>query len=150
MARPVSNKPTDTQLANLTTEATKSVKRIMLAWPRIRTLIKEMDRGYPAGRGDGAGSKGTTADPVGNLVTGETDDATADYRQWIDDLKRLLVTLFDIDNQQAKLLDTGRNTGRTNTVATCAECGNPAPKVKRIDNQPYCADTCYRKLTRAA
>ncbi len=43
---------------------------------------------------------------------------------------------------------TDKAFGRVNTVELCAECGEPAPKVHRIDGQPYCATTCYQRVNR--
>jgi hypothetical protein len=76
-----------------------------------------------------------------------------DYRIEIDDIEwraecdEALSHLCGTAARAIRLASTKAPRGRENTVEVCAECGLPAPEVKRIDGEPYClAD--YKRLWR--
>ena len=131
----------DRQREEVRDELIAIIDRAIDSWAEIDALAQaELSRL----RGDGRGSG--IADP-----TFSTLDAAmhGPANRWLDEFRALRLAGRALDTARAKVTKREGNTERVNTVERCTLCHEPAPKVKRIDGQPYCRDTCYFKVWRS-
>lgn len=125
----------DHQRAAVRAELHLLVDRMVSDWLWIDSLAGSVR----AGGGDGSRtSKGDHADPTwGAVVAGDQAG------QWLDRFRAFRVEARLLDAARAKMAPAVPKRGRENTVDVCVRCAKPAPKVHRIDGQPYCATSCY-------
>lgn len=122
--------------------------------PTLEALIRRSR--YPA---QDAYTTSTAGDGGGNDVSKPTE-AAALRQDPTDQTRRSileLLGLLEVADDALQAVEQRRDhittiddkiRGRINTVDICAECGQPAPKVHRIDGQPYCWSTCYQRVNR--
>ncbi len=106
------------------------------------------------GRGNDV-SNPTLATVIRDAGWGDEDTWPTTPDPILTDIQDILAALAEaagvvsiIPKRRAHITKLGGTQTRVNTVELCAECGEPAPKVKRIDGQPYCAGTCYQRVNR--
>lgn len=143
------------QRARVAADLHKIVDRITNAWPYIEKQAAQYARGYKAST---MGEPGVSADEttiVESLALNEPRDdpgwwAEQIFKGWqiliadarrIDDLLRMLTPMSTKQWED-------EFKGRRSTVEVCGLCDQPAPKVRRIDNVPYCASSCYYRVWR--
>lgn len=128
------SKPMDHQRAAVRAELHLIVDKLVDDWEWIGSL-----EGHVRASGGGGGSsKGDHGDPT--PAAAMAGDLAA---QWLDQFRDLRVRLRMLDTARAKLSPAKPKRGRENTVDVCVRCQKPNPKIHRIDNQPYCATSCY-------
>ncbi len=135
-------KPMDHQRAAVRAELHAIVDRLVDDWDWIDSLEGSM-RAVSANEG-GPSSKGDHADPT--YMAALAGDMAG---SWLDRFRSFRVEARLIDAAREKMRPAVPKRGRENTVDVCVRCHRPAPKVHRIDNQPYCATTCYYVVWRA-
>lgn len=126
----------DHQRAEVRKELHGIVDRLVDDWKWIDSLSGHVRA--VSGEG-GSSAKGSHADPTA-LAAVKGDDAG----KWLDAFRDVRVKLRLLDGARFKMAPVlSVKKGRENTVDVCVRCQMPAPKVHRIDNQPFCATTCY-------
>lgn len=125
----------DHQRAAVRQELHEIVDRIVDDWQWIDTLSSPI-RAVAAN--EGGTSKGSHPDPTFDAVGNRA-------LAWLDRFRRFRVEARLVDAERAKMAPAKpkRKGLRENTVEVCVRCQMPAPKVHRIDGQPYCATSCY-------
>lgn len=128
---------------------------------RSREPAVDAYSGGMGGRGNDV-SNPTVAAVVRDAGGRILDDGTATPDVWAEPADPILADIGDIlgalaeaagvlaiiPKRRAHIAKLGGVQGRVNTVELCAECGEPAPKVHRIDGQPYHATSCYYRVNR--
>ncbi len=132
-------KPMDHQVVNVRVEMLATVGRLVDDWPWIDSLA-----GHLRAASGGESSGGGHADPT--ALAAAAGDAAGD---WLVEFSELRAMVRRLDGRRAALAPSLPKRGRVNTVEVCSLCSLPAPKVKRIDGQPYCASSCYYRAWRA-
>lgn len=135
--------PMDHQHQAVRAELLATVGRLVDDWPWVDSLAGSLR----AGGGPG-GSKGGHADPTGQAAM--VGDEAA---RWLDRFRALRVEVRLMDGARAHMApattkERESKRGRGNDVEVCVKCGNPNPKMHRVDGKPYCASSCYYVLYR--
>lgn len=134
-------RPMDHQRQAVRDELHGIVDRAVDDWEWIDSLSGSVRAG--SGEGEGRTSKGDHADPTFDAyVVG--DEAS----KWLDRFRAFRVEARLMDAARAEMAPAKPKRGRENTVELCALCGLPAPKVRRVDGQPYCATSCFYRVWR--
>lgn len=126
----------------------KGVEYGQATYEVIRHQAKEMGRGFPASSlgGDGGSGHGDRVSTLaGNAVDREraglpAADPGAAAGDWLTEFDEWVAAGKRLERRARGLLPKSEaevTRGRENTVEVCVECGEPAPKVKRLDGQPY-------------
>lgn len=154
MPRPLPRRPPNMpdQRLQIRDDLHKIVNDVIDNWETIERQAQEMGRGYPASTLGGEGGSGDTtlveAQALATIGPGEKAtewlahlaEFIAHGRTLHDDMKKLL-PMTDAEKRRAQQ--------RHNTVEVCTKCGLPADKVRRIDGEPFHADSCYYRVWRA-
>lgn len=132
-------KPMDHQRAAVRAELHAIVDRLVDDWEWIDSLEGSL-RAVGSGGGGGGTPKGSHADP-----TFEAAAMGDEAARWLDRFRAFRVEARLIDAARANMAPAKvkAKRGRENTVDVCVRCNLPNPKVHRIDNEPYCATSCY-------
>lgn len=92
-------------------------------------------------RGDSA--KVTTSDVSDPTLAAVLTSSEDPAQRWLDELERFRSAARILDAHRHDLAPAAPQRGRINTVDVCVRCGQPNPKMHRIDGEPHCATTCY-------
>lgn len=137
--------------------ARRDLENIVAAWPDAVDDVKS--RGYRSQSLDGTGSSGPS-DPTGNAACGR-DGAEAEG--WVRHVQLVLDELLALANQARRLWPPKPKEGETvdgvkvgergNTAEVCVECqkvigADAADPLRRIDQKPYHAKTCFYRAYR--
>lgn len=127
----------DHQREAVRAELHNTIDRAIDDWPAIQHLANmAINR-----RNDTANvTTSDISDPtLAAVLTAEADPA----RRWLDELNRLRLHARSLDAHRHELAVATPARGRENTIDVCTRCGQPNPKMHRIDGEPHCATTCY-------
>lgn len=106
--------------------------------------------GWPAGGGGARGSDISRPTEAAAVANADAEPGERDMvGVWVNEVRALLDHLAGAANDvsgKVGLIEKAGSTERPNTVELCAECNEPAPKVKRLDGQPYHPETCWWKV----
>jgi hypothetical protein len=139
--------PTDEAIRRTATAARIAIERYERDAPYLIEQARRYRRGFRAATlGDGGGSGGTSI--TENLALGGRDIA-AEIEEWMTLMDEAIGALVNADSRRGKLMPADGPTERENTVEICADCGEPAPKVKRVNGLPYHATSCYYRVWRS-
>jgi hypothetical protein len=146
-------KPPDTvdQRRKLRDDLHRYINTCLDHWDTILRQADDMAAGYPPTTTGGGGNGENTLVEAQALATiGPGEQANDWLAHWSETVAHLTNTYSDLmrllpmtDDEKAKAQQ------RENTVEVCTDCGDPAPKVRRINGKPYHADSCYYRRWRA-
>lgn len=146
-------KPADHQRENIRADLHKIVNDLIDNWPTIQQQAEDMGAGFPSDTlGSNFGSSELTLVEATAIGTGTDPGLRA--TTWLANLEAFISQAQTLEDELKKLLPLSNDQKeklqqRQNTVELCTKCNLPAPKVRRIDGQPYHADTCYYQVWRA-
>lgn len=151
---PYERRTTQEQRESIRQEAYELIDVIIDEWPAIQDQAKKYRKGFSTNTiGDGTNSGGGGSSRTEALAINRSDDPGDQAAEWITDLTKAMTQLRTlrarINNVLPNPKAADKMRGRVNTVDICAECGLPAPEVKRIDGEPYHKNTCYFRRWRA-
>ena len=133
---------TEHQIREIRAELHAIVDRCVDDWEAIGHLASmALSRG---GDGEQVATSGMSDPTLSAVLAGEGDPA----RRWLEEFERFRASARLLDGHRAGLAPTQPKRERQNTVDVCARCGNPNPKMHRIDGEPHCATTCYHQVQR--
>lgn len=143
----------DRQRRDLRRELKEIIDYAFDNWEDMEKVAESAGRGYAASSPDGAGGSGEST--VVEMAAFHKDPGE-EAKEWFAEMAEFVGRARSIERKARAVLpltekERKRAGERRTTVEQCAHCNDPIidGQVKRIDNRPHHANTCYFTVWRA-